>query len=295
MKIDREHIDIHVHMGFQADMEAFVKACRKLNVAVAVNACGPMYGQPGNDATEAAMKKYPDTVIGMGYIGLGRGDTPETVADLHRRGFKGLKMIAPTKDYDDEEFFPIYARAEELNMPILFHTGVVVRSDVWLENMKKSGRPLPPHPDPRTFNISSKRMEPMCVDLILRAFPNLNCILAHFGSTGRRDTSQGIIRWNPNAYGDLTEFSWSFELDKSKRGWHIEQRHVDMFMGILKPLQAEKMSDKLLFATDLSTDDPQLLDAKIESHKAVYTALGIDKSGQKKMLRDTAARLLGIG
>ncbi|MFC1582133.1 amidohydrolase family protein [Planctomycetota bacterium] len=292
--MDREYIDWHVHMAYKIDIEPFVAEARKNSIAMCVNACGPMYGQPGNDAVEEAAKKYPDTIIPIGFIGLGRGDTPATVEDLHKRGFKGLKTIAPTKDYDDEEFFPIYAKAEELKLPILFHTGVVARSDEWIQNLKDAGKPVPPHDDPRTFNISSKRMMPMCVDGIVRAFPDLNCVLAHFGSTGRRDVSQGIIRWNPNAYGDLTEYCWALEVDDSEQGWHIEQKHIDFFMETLRPLHPERFPEKLLYGTDISTDDPHLMDAKLASHRAVYTACGIPEDQQRLMFHDTAARLLGL-
>ena len=293
-KIDAEYIDIHSHFDYKADIDAFVKAARKQSLALAVSACGPMYCQPGNEVVADAVRKYPDTIIGMAFIGLGRGDTPETVEKAHDDGFAGLKVIAPTKDYDDEDFFPIYAKAEELKMPVLFHTGVVARSDVMIEERKKAGKPVPPHPDPRTFNISSKRMEPMCVDGIARAFPDLNCIMAHFGSTGRRDVSEGIIRWNPNVYGDLTSYSWAFNVDKTKQGWHIEKKFVDMFADELRPLHVAKYAHKLLYATDVTISTPELLDAKLASHKAVYTALGIDKNGLRAMMHDTAARLLGL-
>lgn len=292
--MDREYIDWHVHMAYKTDIEPFVKAARKLGIAMCVNACGPMYAQPGNDEVEAAAKKYPDTIIPIGFIGLGRGDTPETVADLHRRGFKGLKMIAPTRDYDDEEFYPIYAKAEELGLPILFHTGVVARADMLIKGRRDAGKPVPPHPDVRTFNIKSKRMDPMCVEGVTQTFPDLNCVLAHFGSTGRRDLSEGIIRWNPNAYGDLTEFSWAFEIDDSPKGWHISEKYVQRFAGVLTPLWVERYPEKLLYATDLVTDDPVLMDAKLESHRAVYTACGISEEGQRLMFHDTAARLLGL-
>lgn len=292
--MDFEYLDIHVHMSYKCDMKPCVETCRKLGLAIAVNSCGPFWGQDDNDAVEAAARKYPDTVIPIGYIGLGRGDTPETVEDLHRRGFRGLKMIAPTKDYDDEEFYPIYAKAEKLGMPILFHTGVVARADMMLKAMEAAGKPLPPHDDPRTFNIKSKRMEPMCVEGIGQAFPDLNCIMAHFGSTGRRDVSQGIIRWHPNIYGDLTEYSWAFEVEPGEPGWRIEPRHIEFFLETLAPLHPEKYADKLLFATDLSTDDTRLLDAKIASHDAVYDAVGIKAEDKRKMFRDTAARLLGL-
>ena len=137
-------------------------------------------------------------------------------------------------------------------------------------DLKAAGKPVPPHDDPRTFNIKSKRMEPMCVEGIGQSFPDLNCIMAHFGSTGRRDVSEGIIRW------------------------HLEPRHIDFFLETLAPLHPEKYAHKLLFATDLSTNDVHLLDAKIASHDAIYDAVGINAEDKRKMFRDTAARLLGL-
>ncbi|MFH1708778.1 MAG: amidohydrolase family protein [Planctomycetota bacterium] len=291
---DREYIDFHVHMAYKCDIRPFVKAARKLGIAMCVNACGPMYGQPGNDEVEATARKYPDTIIPIGYVNLGRGDTPSTVEDLHRRKFKGLKMIGPTRDYDDEEFYPIYAMAAKLGLPILFHTGVMARADIMLNALKKAGKPVPPHPDPRTFNIKSKRMEPMCVEGIMQNFPDLNCVLAHFGSCGRRDVSEGILRWHPNAFGDLTEFSWAFELDKSKRGWHMSEKYVARFAGILSALWVERYPEKLIYATDVNTNDCALLDAKRESHRAIYTACGIPAAKQRLIFRDNAAHLLHL-
>ena len=64
-------------------------------------------------------------------------------------------------------------------------------------------------------------MEPMCVEGIGQTFPDLNCIMAHFGSTGRRDVSEGIVRWHPNIYADLTGYSWAFEVEEDGSGWHI--------------------------------------------------------------------------
>ncbi len=293
--IDAEYINSHVHFDYMADTDAFVQAARKLSMACAVMACGAMWAQHDNEATAEAIRKYPDTVIGMAYIGLGRGDTPETVERAHDDGFAGLKVICPTKEYDNEEYFPIYAKAEELRMPIVFHTGVVARQDVWLEERKKAGRPVPPHPDPRTFNVSSKRMEPMCVDGIARAFPDLNCIMAHFGSTGRRDISEGIIRWNPNIYGDLSsKYSGAYELDDSPRGWHIEPKFVEMFAEDLRQVHAPRLASKLLFGTDAEVSSPEFLEAQLASQKAIYRALGLDEKAQRAILHDTAARLLNL-
>ncbi len=113
---DREYIDWHVHMAYGIDIKPFVQTARKNGIAMCVNACGPMYAQPGNDEVEEAAKKYPDTIVPIGFIGLGRGATPAMVEDLHKRGFKGLKTIAPTKDYDDEEFYPHLCQGRRIGL-----------------------------------------------------------------------------------------------------------------------------------------------------------------------------------
>ncbi len=293
--VNAEIIDYHAHIAYKVDIEPFVRKARELGVAMAVNACGPWWGGDDNDAVEAAARRFPDTIIPVGFVALGRGGGPETVEDLHRRGFKGLKMIAPVKDYDDHDYFPVYAKAEELGMPILFHTGVVARGDVWLKRLEEEGRPVPPHDDPREWNMSSRRMEPMCVDGIARAFPDLNCVMAHFGSTGRRDVCEGLIRWNPNLYADMTSYGWAIELDDSRKGWHIEQKHVDYFLQFLRPMRIHQLADKLIYGTDVNTsNDLRLYEATIASHKAIYEACGIGEEGRRKMSRDTAARLLGL-
>jgi hypothetical protein len=51
--------------------------------------------------------------------------SPERIAELHDMGYRGLKMIGVRRPYDCEDYFPIYEKAEEMDMPILFHLGVL--------------------------------------------------------------------------------------------------------------------------------------------------------------------------
>jgi predicted TIM-barrel fold metal-dependent hydrolase len=136
-------------------------------------------------------------------------------------------------------------------------------------------------------------MEPMCVDTIARAFPDLNCIMAHFGSTGRRDVSEGIVKWNANVYGDLTSFSSAYEIEPDG-GWRIEAKYLEEYVSILRPLHAGRLAHKLLFGTDTEISRPDRLAAKKASHKAVYDGLGIGEADQRAIFRDTAVRLLGL-
>src|SRR5919205_309767 len=119
--------DVHVHYpwrrepGFSPEMQAEILAytCRRLNIRK-VCLLGRR-GEEGWGATLAAQQSFPELVIPMAQIGLDE-DGPEVIAELRERGFRGLKITMPSRDYDDQAYYPTYARAEELGMPILFHT-----------------------------------------------------------------------------------------------------------------------------------------------------------------------------
>lgn len=116
---------------------------------------------------------------------LGR-DNAQAVNYYYEQGFKGLKAINPLVAYDDPSCYCIYARAEDFSMPILFHTGIVVR--------KKNER---------SQNVSSARMRPIYLDTIARAFPDLKIIGAHLGNPWYQEAAE-VARWNPNVFFDLT-------------------------------------------------------------------------------------------
>ena len=49
----------------------------------------------------------------------------DDIQRLHRLGYRGLKIIGTRHPYDFRDYYPVYRAAEELEMPILFHCGVV--------------------------------------------------------------------------------------------------------------------------------------------------------------------------
>jgi len=60
------------------------------------------------------------------YYGLDLNNNKKSQVDkAYDLGFWGLKFICSSHSYDDHFYDPIYARAEELGMPCLFHTGVL--------------------------------------------------------------------------------------------------------------------------------------------------------------------------
>ena len=121
-------IDAHHHLGASADYaDRLVAECDKLDIRQVWLMGLPRYSWPGsaNDRIQKAFEKYPDRLVGFGWVGLGV-DRPSRVNELKARGFTGLKFIQPKAPYDDGRFYPIYERAAELKMPGLFHLGVII-------------------------------------------------------------------------------------------------------------------------------------------------------------------------
>lgn len=180
-------IDAHQHLRSEPNaLEELAQRSEEAGITkVCLSACGEQYNQPGNDAVRQAFERFPDLIVGMGYIRLGL-DPPEIVDELHDQGFRGAKVISPLKRYSDKAFYPIYEKLAARGMPILFHTGVVAR-------FGKDG----------AFDTASERMRPVFLDAIARAFPELTLIGAHLGAPWY-DEACAVAAANPNVYFDLS-------------------------------------------------------------------------------------------
>lgn len=180
-------IDFHVHYPQGRDpLKRLVKACEEANVEkICLHSLGRLRGiGDENKLVEEAFKEYPDLIKGFGFVHLGKDD-PSVIDNLYSKGFTGIKVIKPTKPYDNEEFFPYYAKAEEYRMPILFHTGIVARNDIDKE-----------------IRATSWYMRPAYLDKIARCFPKLILIGAHLGHPWC-DEAAVIMHHNPNVYFDI--------------------------------------------------------------------------------------------
>src|SRR5437588_8157969 len=125
--------DTHVHYPWRArgsklpiytavgmlDMLAY--NCQRLNI---YKVC--LLGSPGegNNLVEQAAGRYPDLIIPFAMINVDQAE-PSEINDFADRGFRGLKIINPRRNYDDPAYFPPYAAAEKRSLVTLFHTGIV--------------------------------------------------------------------------------------------------------------------------------------------------------------------------
>jgi predicted TIM-barrel fold metal-dependent hydrolase len=192
-------INVHTHAHRHQDLDARVRhwqECGCVKVCVHVLWLKPGDSSYSNEELLPWMRKYPDLLLGFALPHLGARpggpvDGPEVVDRFKEQGFTGLKFIGPSYAYDDERYYPLYRRAEELEMPVLFHTGF-----------------LSIRPTDGERGISQDKMRALRLDTIGRAFPRLRMMMAHLGNP-EYPVGLDLIRSFPNLYGEFSGASGS--------------------------------------------------------------------------------------
>ena len=170
----------------------------------------------------AVSRRYPGFFIPFGFIDFSKG--PEQVDRMKEQGFVGLKAIRPLRPYDDPAYFPIYERAALLQMPILFHVGII------LKNTRGEMTP--------NQSLGPTNMRPSMLDGIAAAFPELPLIQGHMGFPWINELFESLYYY-PRIYCSLCGF-----IDY---GWLID--HLDRRCGAGND-PMETVCDRMLFATD---------------------------------------------
>ncbi|OGV82672.1 MAG: hypothetical protein A3K19_32525 [Lentisphaerae bacterium RIFOXYB12_FULL_65_16] len=186
-------VNIHAHLHTTQDVSATVRQWTADGVVKTCVLAEPSFWMPpnstymGNADVLKWRREFPDAIVGMGAVELGQNmGCPDDIRRLKDEGFEGLKFDMPSHPYDHDRYFPLYAAAEELHMPILFHTGYVARLEV----------------SDRRCHPSSDYMRPFRLDRIARAFPNLPLIGAHLGLPHGHEALALLSL--PNVYYDIS-------------------------------------------------------------------------------------------
>lgn len=121
-----------------------------------------------NDDVAAIQQEYPERFVTFAGVDPHK---PSAIDDLERAirtlGMKGAKFHPSLQAFDpsEEKFFPLWAKAEELEVPCIFHTGT---SGIG------AGAP-----GGQGIRIDLSR--PILLDSVAAAFPKLPIVMAHFG------------------------------------------------------------------------------------------------------------------
>lgn len=185
-------IDMHHHLS-NKDVKQYAKdlgnAADKNNISkiVLLGLEWKNYKSAGrNEETLACWKERPDLIVPFAGIDPDWPADPDRVDSLKDQGFVGLKLIHPKVPYNHDSLFPWYAQAEKLNMPVMFHLGIVARLG-----------------DEDPDRVDNDFMRPIFLDTIARAFPELQVLGAHLGNPWYEEATMSC-RWNQNLYFDLS-------------------------------------------------------------------------------------------
>ena len=182
--------DSHIHITTVTDLADSVRMARKYGYRYGLLSIYYREGEygrhfTGDDHMFEAMERYPDVFVGFGLIQLNEGGfpgyrrqgphKPEHVVELRRKGCLGLKTLVKwskrSVQLDDPKYDPIWAKAEELRMPIVHHTEA--------EGTGSSHT--------RCANVAGR-------------VPKLPVIMAHMARRGQLETTVKVLKKHPNLY-----------------------------------------------------------------------------------------------
>jgi predicted TIM-barrel fold metal-dependent hydrolase len=140
---------------------------------------GATLARSTNDALAQTIQRYPERF--KGFAALAPKSVDEAVRELERAvkelGLKGWKTHSNYGDsyLDQKRYWPILAKAEELNVPIFLHPAAPMIPQLRTYGFALGGAPF-------GFGIeTSMVMMRLILSGALDAFPNLKVILGHLG------------------------------------------------------------------------------------------------------------------
>jgi predicted TIM-barrel fold metal-dependent hydrolase len=256
-------VDFHAHYPREEGFaERLVELLPEAGIdCICLCSAGEAFGHAPNDVVLEAAKKYPERIIAFALIELGK-DSPSCVDEYLARGFGGFKVTNPLSSYDNPDYFPIYERIERSGLPLLAHTGILMR--------------IAPEP---VRMVNSRWMRPICLDAVVRYFPGMNVVGAHMGAPWHEEAAM-MARMHPNYYVDLTGAWWG--------GWRANKspeffQHHFFWEGAW---------DKVVFGTDILALK-ELIPSK-EFHDQMLSSLKLPEDTMRNIYGGTAARLLGL-
>lgn len=212
---------------------------------------------PPNNSIKILVEKGGGMFLGFAGLNPAKGD--EAIDELekaHSEGFKGVKLYPPLQGFkpNDKRLYSFYERAQQLDMPLLFHTGVS-----WIRRVELA------------------RCHPLEVENVIVDFPNLKVVLAHMGFPWVWEAAMMAVKYE-NVYLDLSGVFMG-----------TPKEHISyVFTKILTPgFVSRFLADKILFGSDWPRMEPFKMVEAVKS-------LPIEKSVLDKIMGLNALKILGM-
>ena len=152
-------------------------------VIVAIDAETTFKYKVSNDLVADAVKKYPDRFIGFASVDPHKGaialdELERAVKELDMKGLKLLPHLLKLNP-NDPVMYPVYELAQDLGIPVLFHTGTQFHAGTKI-----------------------KYCMPVYLDDVAVDFPRMKIVMAHFGYPWFYEGMSVVLR-NPNVYFNI--------------------------------------------------------------------------------------------
>ncbi|MCC6314311.1 MAG: amidohydrolase [Thermomicrobiales bacterium] len=211
-----------------------------------------------NEQVAALVERCP-RFIGFASVDPNLPDAPATLEHAAQEyGLRGVKLDPALQQFaidDPQRAFPVYARAEELGLPLLIHCGM---------SWAPKGR--------------SALANPLALEAVVQAFPRLRIIIAHLGWPWVNEAAMLAFRY-PTVYLD-TSVLFSGTPTESLR------QALQTSIGI--DALDRSLSRQIVFGSNYPRVDPKRAAWAVE-------ALGLRPKLQQRIFHDNAAALLGLG
>jgi len=213
-----------------------------------------------NEYVADYVKQHPEKLLGFCSVDPNDDDAVEQLDySILKLGLCGLKLgpIYQNIHPSDRKFKRLFARAEQLDIPILIHQGT-------------------------TFccNVSLEVANPILLQPIALEFPRLRIVIAHLGHPWIGETI-ALIRKHPNLFSDISALYY--------RPWQFYNAFIQA--------SEYKVLDKLLLGSDYPFATPKDTLTALKQINDVTKGTGLPKVGEAEIEelidRDTL-RLLGL-
>lgn len=172
-----------------------------------------------NDYVASVVRRFPERFLGFASVDphKGAGAVEELERAVGQLGLVGLKLHPVAQNFrpDDERFYPVFAKAAELGIPVLLHTG---------NTGLGAGTP-------GGMGMKLERARPIYLDTLAADFPELTIVGAH-PSWPWQDEMIMVALHKRNVYIDLS-------------GWSPKY-----FPESLVREMKGRLQDKVIFGTD---------------------------------------------
>jgi uncharacterized protein len=179
----------------------------------------------GNDYVASIVQRYPEQFMGFASVDPWKGKlaVQELERSVRELGLRGLKLHPTTQAFfpNDTRFYPLWAKAAELEIPVLFHSG---------QTGVGSGTP-------GGGGYKLKYAHPMLLDDVAADFPSLTIIMAH-PAVPWQEEQLAVALHKGNVYIDLS-------------GWSPKY-----FRPILVKYISSILKNKVLFGSDYPVLQP---------------------------------------